>query len=354
MKLNCFDVNSAVIEDMKKDTSYVYIYGAGDLGKNVFDFLQSLGIKIDAYVLDDEYFVSNIDDTPCISTSNAMSTALKSEVYLVWAIASPLKLKKEMEDNRFKEAWITYECNKMWKDRNFAIKNREKFEAAKKLFTDEKSKRTFEAYLKNYNENQIDDDLQVIEEGTYFNELTSENRQGAFVDCGGYVGDTVLKYVNIYGADHKIYSFEPDIKNYIKLLLNTKNLNIVPINAGCWSSKTTLRFNSGALGGSAIDDTGFIEVPVDSIDNVVKDDKVAFIKMDVEGSELEALRGAEKTIRRDMPTLAISAYHKQEDLIDLPNYINGLKNNDFEYKLYLRHHGCDATELVIYAIPQRI
>lgn len=73
--------------------------------------------------------------------------------------------------------------------------------------------------------------------------------------------------------------------------------------------------------------------------------------MDVEGAELEALKGARKVVERDMPILAISAYHRQEDLITLLPYINQLHNENEKYHLFLRHHGVVQTEFVIYSIP---
>ena len=86
---------------------------------------------------------------------------------------------------------------------------------------------------------------------------------------------------------------------------------------------------------------------MDSIDNVCWEDKVTFIKLDIEGSELEALRGAEKIIRRDKPRLAISIYHKPQDYFEIPLYIKELVP---EYKLYIRHHKFNKNDTVVYAI----
>ena len=71
------------------------------------------------------------------------------------------------------------------------------------------------------------------------------------------------------------------------------------------------------------------------------------IKLDVEGAELESLKGAEKTILRDKPKLAVCIYHKPEDLTQIPLYI---KNLVPEYKLYIRHHSNRFTETVLYAV----
>ena len=99
---------------------------------------------------------------------------------------------------------------------------------------------------------------------------------------------------------------------------------------------------------SLISDKGDFTVDVETIDNVVDSKRVTFIKMDIEGSELSALRGAETTISKSKPKLAICVYHKPEDLISIPQYINSIVP---EYKFFLRHHQFISWETVLYAIP---
>lgn len=122
---------------------------------------------------------------------------------------------------------------------------------------------------------------------------------------------------------------------------------------GLWSSETELVFNEVANFGSS----SFIThkgsgkeqvIPTTSVDIVLHGEPVTFIKMDIEGAELEALKGAQNTIRRYHPILAISIYHKPEDIVELPRYIKSLVP---EYKLYLRNYHLDTTETVLYAIP---
>lgn len=83
------------------------------------------------------------------------------------------------------------------------------------------------------------------------------------------------------------------------------------------------------------------------IDDVVHE-KVTFIKMDVEGSELKALHGAKKSIKKHLPRLAISIYHKPEDIVEIPEYILSLHNG---YQFYIRHHvPWLNNETVLYAV----
>ena len=81
--------------------------------------------------------------------------------------------------------------------------------------------------------------------------------------------------------------------------------------------------------------------------DVCVSDPVTFIKMDIEGAELEALKGSSKIIKKYMPKLAISLYHKKDDILEIPLYIKELVP---EYKLYIRHYSNAGVETVLYAV----
>jgi len=221
------------------------------------------------------------------------------------------------------------------------------------MLSDELSKRIMDAFV-NAQMGNIKDDLLLCTEGTYFNELTNIEVEGCFVDCGSYDGQTVLDYWTFKKKRSKAFAFEPDSANFYRMKqVFADDEDVVLINEGCWSQDTILSFSSKGDMSSSFCKDGDQTVKVTTIDRTVNDDKVAFIKMDVEGSEYEALRGAEGVITRDMPILAISAYHKEEDFITLIPYLHGIKNKNEKYKLYLRHHGCTSTELVLYGVPYR-
>lgn len=96
---------------------------------------------------------------------------------------------------------------------------------------------------------------------------------------------------------------------------------------------------------------GGVKIMATSIDNVLDGKKATFIKMDIEGSELMALRGAKNTITKWLPKLAISVYHKNEDMLEIPQYINDIALNKYDF--YLRHHhSLCQNETVLYCIPR--
>ena len=92
-----------------------------------------------------------------------------------------------------------------------------------------------------------------------------------------------------------------------------------------------------------------MSIEVDKIDNLVSSN-VSYIKMDIEGAELEALKGASKVIFLNTPKMAISVYHRPDDITTIPLFISSIFHN--LYKLYLRHYGTTTCDLVLYAIPK--
>ena len=86
------------------------------------------------------------------------------------------------------------------------------------------------------------------------------------------------------------------------------------------------------------------------LDKVLFGKKVTFIKMDIEGAEMHALRGAEKIIKENLPTLAICTYHRATDLWEIPFYIKQLSP---QYAIYFRHHEHSDHETVCYALHNK-
>lgn len=151
----------------------------------------------------------------------------------------------------------------------------------------------------------------------------------------------------------KVYAFEPDPENYEtcqrnKIKYHFPEVEMFPF--GTWSEEQVLHFSANPEdpGTSCVSETGEITIPVKTIDEVVAGkEPVTFIKMDIEGSELESLKGAKNTIQRDKPKLAICIYHKPEDMTEIPLYIKSLVP---EYKFYIRHHSNSYAETVLYAV----
>lgn len=193
----------------------------------------------------------------------------------------------------------------------------------------------------------------------------------ALVDAGSYDGKDSLYFANwCKGEYSKIFAFEPDRLNYEMCRDNfvkweMKNVELLEAGLSAdgkdkkFASSDDTRYNNYLIT-EELEETiplgvrgkqnQISIVQTCKLDDMMKTDTVGFIKMDIEGAELEALKGAEETIIRDRPFLAISTYHRRGDLLVLMSYLNTIVP---EYRFFLRHYGALASETVLYATVQK-
>jgi len=173
-----------------------------------------------------------------------------------------------------------------------------------------------------------------------------------YVDAGCYDGYSIERFVKFTGGAYKkIFGLEPSIQHFNDTAQHIKRLNIQKvelINRAAWSENTDIDFVHWGEGSRAYIG-GSDTVKAATIDSIVNGEDVTFIKMDIEGAEVNGLTGARQTILRCKPRLAVCVYHKPEDILTIPAYIHSILP---EYIFYLRHHECDNRyyETVLYAV----
>jgi len=194
----------------------------------------------------------------------------------------------------------------------------------------------------------------------YFTNDVLRMREGeVYVDGGAFTGDTADLFIQACtttGVRYEhIHCFEPDAGNYAQLVANTKGSpRVTCVNRGLWSCETTLRFISSAhteAYGARIQEAGAIsdmEIETASIDQHLAGRPVTLIKMDIEGAEIEALKGATQSIAAHHPQLAISVYHQTSDLFEIPLLVHAMHPG---YRMYLRHLGNYFDDVILFAIP---
>lgn len=188
--------------------------------------------------------------------------------------------------------------------------------------------------------------------GQYFSpDFIKYEEEEVFVDGGCLDLGSSLQMKKYCKNVKKVYAFEPDPENYQNCLKAKERTNfdaaeVFPFGLG--SRRETITFQATHDGSSLVCEHGNMTISVVPMDEVIPpEERITMIKLDVEGSELEALKGAQKIIRRDKPKLAICIYHKHEDMTEIPLYIKQLVP---EYKLYIRHHSNTEGETVLYAV----
>ncbi len=186
----------------------------------------------------------------------------------------------------------------------------------------------------------------------YFDLLTPDEHE-TFVDCGCYDASTAFHFAGWCGGKgyDKIWCFEPDRDSYQtckELCSGLAGCKVYPY--GISDRAGTAPFQSGRKEESRIvkTDDALTDNVIETIvlDEFLRGERVTFIKMDIEGAELDALRGASQIIKEQKPKLAISVYHRDDDIVAIPKLLTGLRP---DYKLYLRHYSLLLNETVLYA-----
>jgi FkbM family methyltransferase len=170
------------------------------------------------------------------------------------------------------------------------------------------------------------------------------------IDAGGCWGDTALYFAQRADA---VYCYECVPANLAILKRNldlnpelARKISVVPKALDREAGKT-IHFSDNGPGSSS--EAEGIQVTTDTIDNLAASnglERIDFIKMDIEGAEMDALMGGEETIRLHRPRLAISVYHSLQDFVRIPRWIASL---GLGYKFYLDHFTIHAEETILFA-----
>ncbi len=186
----------------------------------------------------------------------------------------------------------------------------------------------------------------------YWNSIepVKKYNEAIVIEGGAYVGDSIVPICSAINQHvYRYYAFEPGITAYDMLNSLPKSSEkyelLVPIKKGLSDSEETIFFNdSGGMGSSILWDANNSNTHANENKNVCKIQTTLidaldleqgydiYIKLDIEGSEMRALKGAEKLIRERKPNLAICLYHKPNDIVEIPLYLKSLVP---EYKIYL-------------------
>lgn len=174
------------------------------------------------------------------------------------------------------------------------------------------------------------------------------------IDAGGCFGDTALGFADTVGQGGHVYVFDPLPKHCAimrqQLELNpalASRISIIPQGLADHANDIAPLAEDDIINpGARVVEAAMPMTTIDETVARVQPPHIDFIKMDIEGSELAALRGAESTLRRWRPKLAISLYHRPEDFFTIPTWIDSLS---IGYRFHLDHYSIHSEETVLYA-----
>lgn len=347
-----------VLPLLKLNKFDVYVYGYGYNISSLLLYIQQYGIEVKG-VIDQDFEKTKIrryDGVPILHVSQTGQIPNLSNVFVVIGVHYTAGFNIQEIVEKLHDAGITKYCTISEKEREiidtrFSGEINDYFQAhyleLKKLFDsmeDEISKRVMLEYIWSLTHGGYRYRLPMCEgKNKYFSGLTVHGdseplyvhkKDEVWLNCGANIGDTIFQYLaNGFDSD-TIFAVEADEVCFGKLSGNLDRLpytyreKVVPVKC-------------------------YIDANVD-FEKIFLGKRISLINADIEGNELDLLKALKKIIVRDRPVLAICAYHKRSDLIELPEYLNGIvKDYSFVMRKYAGYTvaSCECCELVLYAIP---
>ncbi len=192
-----------------------------------------------------------------------------------------------------------------------------------------------------------------------YGEAVTLKQGDLMIDCGAYTGDTAALYIDRLKGNCTVFAVEPFQLNYDAMLdrirLNKWQKYVKPYNCalGEHESDSFIQYNDGDFGMAVnlSSEKGERRQPVkvETLDHLFFGKKVSYIKMDIEGEECSALKGAVQLISANKPRLLISAYHRIEDLWRIPEIIWDINSS---YKIFAGHAPDCSAEAEFYCIDK--
>lgn len=180
-----------------------------------------------------------------------------------------------------------------------------------------------------------------------------------FVDLGAYNGDSALSYIENFGSYKRIYCYEMASSAMKEMEQKLAAFDHIVYRQAAVGNRNESAFMTEINGATTnfivspqeVDIEKRIQVPMVKLDDDICE-PITFLKMDIEGSELEAMKGAEQHIRKDKPKLAVCSYHNNHHIYEIPRL---MREYNPQYKLYMRYNGpvnhVLTSEYVTFALP---
>ena len=353
------------INKMKTSEQPIVLFGAGNTCHLNIDYLRRLGIYPVAFCDNAIAKIgTKVDDLDVLSLEQTMKKYPNAYYYITTQLAYS-EIYQQLMECGVKECDISdYDIILQfeWEDSciNFYKENREKLQRFYEELADDLSRNVLENRLLFLQTRARKYATDIRERIQYFDKnIIDFEKIDTYADVGMYIGDTIESFIKMARGKYKeIIGFEPDGEIYAVAKQNLQAYeNIEFINKGVSDFDGEIKV-SKALGimqtietdlfaEGTEEDKGF---EVCKLDTYLEEKKIDLLKMDIEGAELSALKGAENMLRKSNPILAICVYHKEEDIFTIPEY---LKSIGGRYDIYMRHYSDNQTETVCYFVPKK-
>lgn len=332
-KISCWDI-------LKNDKRPIFIYGMGDGALKIMKVFEKYGISAAGFFASDEFVRGHSFSGHLVHKLSEIENQV-NDFIIVLAFAAGYeslyeKIKELAKRHTLYAPDVPVAGNGLF-TYDYCLEHEEEISQVYDMLADDVSRKTFADVINFKISGKIEYlDRCTTEKSEVYTDIIKPSADEIYIDLGAYNGDTVQEFISCAGGYRQIFAVEPDRKNFKKLRKNTENLeNISLFNAAAWNNSNSVKFSSKHGRQSSVDNDGELLQSL-SVDDLMKTYNFipTVIKMDIEGAEAEALKGAETAIRKFSPSLMISIYHRNEDIFKLPLIIRNLNP---DYKFFIRH-----------------
>ena len=344
----------------------IVIFGSGDLGRRILASARAAGLDVRAVADNNERrWGADLDGVPVSAPAEAIARFGASAVFVV-AIFNPSIVLEQVRNSGARRIATYPEF--FWSFAPFVrgltglarpsalLAHRREIHAALGCLDDLESRREYAAQIAW----RCTLDPSLLEPPSRFAEMHFDRSVYALssdetlVDCGAFDGDSLRAFLECTnGAFRHAYALEPDPANRSKLerfvaeLPSPARAAVTVLPYAAADRNGTVRFDAGQGVASTASENGAVDVPCRRLDDAIEV-RPTLIKMDIEGAEPLALRGAQRLIREQRPVLAVCAYHHCEHLWELPLLLRELAP---DFRIFLRRYAEQCWETVYYAVP---
>jgi FkbM family methyltransferase len=363
---------SAFDEQAGASNARLVLFGAGNLGRKTLSGLRAAGIEPIAFTDNDPaLWGKEVAGVAVVSPEEASRRHGESAVFVVtiWRGEGTDRMRERCGQlRRLGCARVVTFLPLFWRYPEVflphyavdlphgVLDEKERIQRAFELLSDDASRIEFIGEVRWRLLGDFDELGEPVENEIYFPEdLRPLSRDEVFVDCGAFDGDTIRRVLaRRPDFQGRIKALEPDPANFARLDRYVKSLppalqqrmEIYPWAAS--SRREVLRFNATGTEAASLG-SGSAQVQAVPLDELLADCRPTYIKMDTEGAELEAIRGAARTIAAHRPAMAICVYHRQNHLWEIPLLVDSCGGG---YRFHLRPQLLEGWDLVCYAIPR--
>ncbi len=324
---------------LKSAEKPIVLYGMGNGADKIISVLESYGVRVSGVFASDGFVrQKTFHGFTVTDYATAKNTFGNMIVLLCFGSSLPdviSNIKRIAFEQELYAPDVPVYGNTLF-NAEYVLSNKARLERIYNLLADDISKKVFynAVMYKLTGKTHLLFECETLPDEVYSNVLKLNDSE-TFFDLGAYRGDTVAEFVSNVSSYGNIYAVEPDKKTYGKLCAAVQKLkNITCLNACVGSTDGKVNFCMDGSRGSNISRCG-AEINSVTIDTMAKNYAVpTYIKMDIEGAEASAVAGAAHTVKKFKPKMQIAAYHRSEDLTDIPEKVLALRD---DYKIYLRH-----------------